>query len=57
MLQVRKFSFTGKPNVIVNCNPMSKNLALPAIIEFELEAILSVKVVFQLNADYCTNVL
>ena len=29
----------------------------PANIEFELEAILSVEVVFQLNSDYCTNIV
>ena len=41
------------------CDPLSKKLALPALptnIEFELEASLSVQVVFQLNSDYCTNV-
>ena len=27
------------------------------VIEFELEAILSVEVVFQLNSDYCTNIV
>ena len=39
------------------CDPLSENPALPANIEFELEAILSVQVVFQLNSDYCTKVL
>ena len=39
------------------CDPLSENLALPANIEFELEAILSVQVVFQLNTDYCAKVL
>ena len=32
------------------CDPLSKNQALPANIEFKLEAILSVQVVFQLNS-------
>ena len=40
-----------------NCDSLSEKPALPANIEFELEAILSVQVVFQLNSDYCTNVL
>ena len=39
------------------CDLLSENLALPANIEFDLEAILSVQVVFQLNSDYCTKVL
>ena len=39
------------------CDLLSENLALPANIEFELEVILSVQVVFQLNSDYCTKVL
>ena len=34
-------------------DPLSENPAL----EFELEAILSVHVVFQLNSDYCTKVV
>ena len=38
-------------------DPLSKNPALPANIEFELEAIISAEVVFQLNSDYCTKVL
>ena len=38
------------------CDPLSKNPTLPAIIEFDLEVILSVQVVSQLNSDYCTNV-
>ena len=38
------------------CDPLRENLALRANIEFEIEAILSVKVVSQLNSDYCTNV-
>ena len=38
------------------CDPLSENPALRANIEFELEAILSMQVVFQLNSDYCTNV-
>ena len=48
----------GKSQYIVTiCDPLSENPALPANIEFELEAILSVQVVFQLNSDYCTKVL
>ena len=39
------------------CDPLSENPALPANIEFELEAILSVQAVFQLKSDYCTKVL
>ena len=39
------------------CDPLSENPALPANIEFELEAIISVQVVFQLNSDYCTKLL
>ena len=39
------------------CDPLSENPALHANIEFELEVILSVQVVFQLNSDYCTKVL
>ena len=35
----------------------TENPALPANIEFELEAILSIQVVFQLNSDYCTTVV
>ena len=42
---------------LVICDPLSENLALPANIKFELEAILSVQVVFQLNSDYCTKML
>ena len=42
---------------ILKCDQLSENPALPANIEFELEAILSVQVVFQLNSDYCTKVL
>ena len=45
-----------KYNVLI-CDLLSKNLALPAIIEFELDVILSIQVVFQLNSDYYTNVL
>jgi len=33
------------------CDPLSENPALPANIEFELETILSVQVVFQLNSE------
>ena len=39
------------------CDPVSENPALPGNIKFELEAILSVQVVFQLNSDYCTKAL
>jgi len=39
--------------VFSNRDPLSENPALPANIESELEAILSVQVVFQLNSDYC----
>ena len=42
---------------LTKCDPLSENPALPANIEFELEAILSAQVVFQLNSDYCTKVL
>ena len=38
------------------CDPLSENPP-PAIIEFKLETILSVQVVFQLKSDYCTKVL
>ena len=38
-------------------DPLSENPALPANIEFELEAILSIQVFCQLNSDYCTKVL
>ena len=43
--------------MVTICDPLSENPALPANIEFELEAILYVQVVFQLNSDYCTKVL
>ena len=39
------------------CDPLSEKPALPANIEFELEAILSMQVIFQLNSDYYTKVL
>ena len=39
------------------CDLLSENPALSAKIEFELEAILFVQVVFQLNSDCCTKVL
>ena len=39
------------------CDLLSKKPALPANSEFELEAILSVQVVFQLISDYCTKAL
>jgi len=35
------------------CDPLSENPALPANNEFELEAILSVQVVFQIIAPRC----
>ena len=37
------------------CDPLSKNLALPTNIEFDLEAILSMQVVSQPKSDYHTN--
>ena len=40
-----------------NCDPLSENPALPANIEFKLETILSLQVIFQLNSDYCTKVV
>ena len=45
------------PKEFQKCDLLSKNLALPANIEFELEAILSIQVIFQLNSDYCTKLL
>ena len=45
------------PKEFQKCDLLSKNPALPANIEFELEAILSIQVVFQLNSDYCTKLL
>ena len=36
------------------CDPLRETRNFPQMIEFELEAILSVQVVFQLNSDYCT---
>ena len=38
------------------CHLLNKNAAHPANIEFKLEAILSVQVVFQDNSVYCTSV-
>ena len=38
------------PSYPKECDLLSKNPALPANIEFELEAILSIQVVFQLEA-------
>ena len=38
------------------CDLLSENPALSAKIEFELEAILFVQVIFQLNSDCCTKV-
>ena len=51
------YGFMLKSSDFHNGDPLSKNSALSANIEFELEAILSVQVVFQLNLDYCTKVL
>ena len=45
------YGFRLKSSDFHNGDLLSKNLALS---EFELEAILSVPVVFQLNSDYCT---
>ena len=42
---------------VSKCDPLSENPALHANIEFELKAILSVQVVFQLNSDYRTKVV
>ena len=51
------YGFMLKSSDFHNGDPLSKNSALSANIEFELEAILSVQVIFQLNSDYCTKVL
>ena len=51
------YGFMLKSSDFHNGDPLTKNSALSANIEFELEAILSVQVVFQLNSDYCTKVL
>ena len=51
------YGFILKSSDFHNGDPLSKNSALSANIEFELEAILSVQVVFQLNSDYCTKVI
>ena len=51
------YGFMLKSSDFHNGDPLSKNSALSANIEFELEVILSVQVVFQLNSDYCTKVL
>ena len=51
------YGFMLKSSDFHNGDPLSKNSALYTNIEFELEAILSVQVVFQLNSDYCTKVL
>ena len=47
---------SSKRKLLAICDVLSENPALCANIEFELEAILSVQVVFQLNLDYYTNV-
>ena len=57
MLYVETLYLKGSRIYIYICDPLSKNPALTANIEFELEMILSVQVVFQLNSDYCTKVL
>ena len=51
------YGFMLKSSDFHNGDLQSKNSALSANIEFELEAILSVQVVFQLNSDYCIKVL
>ena len=51
------YGFMLKSSDFHSGDPQSKISALSANIEFELEAILSVLVVFQLNSDYCTKVL
>ena len=51
------YGFMLKSSDFHNGDPLSKNSALYANIEFELEAILFIQVVFQLNSDYCTKVL
>ena len=51
------YGFILKTSDFHNGDPVSKNSALSTNIEFELETILSVQVVFQLNSDYCTKVL
>ena len=51
------YGFMLKSSDFHNGDPLTKNSALYANIEFELETILSVQVVFQLNSDYCTKVL
>ena len=47
----------GLEKKVKKCDLLSENPALPTNIEFELEAILSVQVVFQLNSDYCIKVV
>ena len=51
------YGFMLKSSDFHNGDPLTKNSALYANSEFELEATLSVHVVFQLNSDYCTKVL
>ena len=51
------YGFRLKTSDFHNGDPLSKNLALYANIEFELEMILSIQDIFQLNSDYCTKVL
>ena len=46
------YGFMLKSSDFHNGNPLSKNSALQANIEFELEMILSVQVVFQLSNSY-----
>ena len=52
-----EYGFMLKSSDFHNGDLLSKNSALSANIEFELEAILFVQVDFQLNSDYCTKVL
>ena len=39
------------------CDPLRDTQHFPQMTEFELVAILSVQVIFQLNSDYCTKVV
>ena len=48
---------SGRVNKPSKCDLLSENPALCANIEFELQAVLSVLVVFKLKSYYCTNVL
>ena len=57
ILHNMKVPYVFDQAVATICNPLSGNPALSTNIKFELEAILSVQVIFQLNSDYCTKVL